>query len=139
MNPFPLDKAALDTMFSWARERIVQGPDPRNGAKTKEDSLQHLAGAISEHGMAGDTAFSLFSDIIAPSTRPFNHPTSLAFVAAAPTPASFGMDIALGAAEIFAGNWDGGSGAIHAENQALSWLAKLAGWPDTAGGVFVSG
>jgi len=49
------------------------------------------------------------------------------------------MDIALGAAEIFAGNWDAGSGAIHAENQALDWLAKLAGWSDSAGGVFVSG
>ncbi len=139
MNPFPLDQAALDTMFAWARERIVNGPDPRNGAKTNKELQQHLSNAISEHGMAGDAAFSLFSDIIAPSTRPFNHPTSLAFVAAAPTPASFGMDIALGAAEIFAGNWDGGSGAIHAENQALSWLAKLAGWPDSAGGVFVSG
>ena len=46
----------------------------------------------------------------------------------------------MGAAEIFAGNWDGGSGAIYAENEALKWLAKLAKWPTkTSGGVFVSG
>ena len=138
-NPFPLDKAALDGMFSWAREHISSGPDPRNGAQTYEVLKEALSGAITEDGLSSDKAFELFSDVIVPSTRPFSHPTSLAFVAAAPSPASLGMDVALGAADIFAGNWDGGSGAIYAENQALGWLASLAGWPDTAGGVFVSG
>jgi glutamate/tyrosine decarboxylase-like PLP-dependent enzyme len=98
-----------------------------------------LGNAITPCGITGKRAFKLFTDSIIPSTRPFNHPTSLAFVAAAPTPASLAFDAALGAAEIFAGNWDGGSGAIHAENQALSWLASLAGWPSGAGGAFVSG
>jgi len=139
VNPFPLDVSSLERMIAWAQERIVNGPDPRNGAQSNEVLKQALSGAITEQGMDSEKAFSLFSDVITPSTRPFNHPTSLAFVAAAPTPASFGMDIALGAAEIFAGNWDGGSGAIYAENQALAWLAGLADWPDTAGGVFVSG
>ena len=32
-----------------------------------------------------------------------------------------------------------GAGAVFAENQVLSWLAKEAGLPDTAGGVFVQG
>jgi len=35
--------------------------------------------------------------------------------------------------------WDGGAGAIAAENEALRWLAGLAGLPDGAGGCFVSG
>ncbi len=139
MNPFPLDVASLERMIAWAQERIVNGPDPRNGAQSYDVLHQALSGAITEHGVDGEKAFSLFSDVISPSTRPFNHPSSLAFVAAAPTPASFGMDLALGAAEIFAGNWDGGSGAIYAENQALAWLAGLADWPESAGGVFVSG
>jgi len=126
-------------MFSWAQVRITDGPDPRNGAQSHEVLKNALSGAITEEGIDNESAFSLFSDVITPSTRPFNHPTSLAFVAAAPTPASFGMEVALGAAEIFAGNWDGGSGAIYAENQALAWLTGLADWPDSAGGVFVSG
>jgi glutamate/tyrosine decarboxylase-like PLP-dependent enzyme len=32
-----------------------------------------------------------------------------------------------------------GAGAVHAENEALRWIADLAGLPESAGGVFVSG
>jgi len=45
----------------------------------------------------------------------------------------------LGAAGSFAGSWDGGAGAIYAESQSLCWLAGLASWRETAGGVFVAG
>ena len=138
-DPFPLDKELLDLMLDWTGKRILNGPDPKSGAQSNRELSPVLGGSITAKGMAGKDAFALFSETIVPSTRPFDHPTSLAFVAAAPTPAALGFDAALGAAEIFAGNWDGGSGAIHAENQALAWLAGLAGWPETAGGVFVSG
>ncbi len=32
-----------------------------------------------------------------------------------------------------------GGGAVYAENEALRWIADLAGFPSEAGGVFVSG
>ncbi len=136
---FPSDPDSLNRILEWTRTRILQGPDPRNGAQTPAALDAKIGGSITSNGMDPQAAFALFSDVIVPSTRPFNHPTSLAFVAAAPTPASLAFDAALGAAEIFAGNWDGGSGAIHAENQTLAWLAGLAGWSKNAGGVFVSG
>ena len=40
---------------------------------------------------------------------------------------------------MYGGSWRGGAGAIYAENQALRWLADLAGMPATAGGCFVQG
>ena len=129
----------LQSMMDWAEQLIIDGPDPRNGARPYSHFTSTLGQTITPEGMGWEQAFSLFTDEIVPSTRPFHHPTSLSFVAAAPSPASLGLDAALGAAEIFAGNWDGGSGAIYAENQALGWLARLAGWPESAGGVFVSG
>jgi glutamate/tyrosine decarboxylase-like PLP-dependent enzyme len=43
------------------------------------------------------------------------------------------------AASIYAGSWLEGAGAVFAENQALRWIADLADFPDSAGGVFVSG
>ena len=137
--PFPQNQRVLQSMMDWAEQLIIDGPDPRNGARPYSHFTSTLGQTITPDGMGWEQAFALFTDEIVPSTRPFHHPTSLSFVAAAPSPASLGLDAALGAAEIFAGNWDGGSGAIYAENQALSWLATLAGWPENAGGVFVSG
>ncbi|MEM7269479.1 MAG: aminotransferase class V-fold PLP-dependent enzyme [Pseudomonadota bacterium] len=139
LRAFPTDGATLEAMLDWTRARIVEGPDPRNGARSATYLDREIGGSITPKGIGWEQAFRLFADVIAPSTRPFDHPTSLSFVAAAPSPAALGFDAVLGAAEIFAGNWDGGSGAIHAENQTLGWLARLAGWPESAGGVFVSG
>ena len=68
-----------------------------------------------------------------------DHPLHLAYVATAPTPAANLFDLVVSASSIFGGLWEGGAGAIAAENQALAWLADLAGFPDGAGGCFVTG
>ena len=125
--------------MDWTQMRIADGPDPTHGAQSFEALEPVLGGSLTEAGIGADDAFALFAKTIVPSTRPFGHPTSLSFVASAPSEAALSLDAALSAAGIFAGNWDGGAGAIHAENQVLRWLADLAGWPDTAGGVFVAG
>ena len=71
--------------------------------------------------------------------RPMDSPLHLAYVATAPTPAANLFDLVVSASSIFAGFWESGAGAIAAENQALAWLAELAGFPPTAGGCFVTG
>ena len=43
------------------------------------------------------------------------------------------------ASNVYSGSWLEGSGAVYAENQALRWLADLAGLPESAGGTFVQG
>lgn len=138
-DPFPFSADDVGRILSWVAGHIAKGPDPTNGARPVAALEAEMGGAISPGGLGAEEAFDLFTQVIQPATRPFGHPTSLSFVAAAPTRASLTFDAALGAAGIFAGNWDGGAGAIHAENQALRWLSDLAGWPDTAGGVFVAG
>jgi len=138
-TPFPFPASMVEDILNWTRQRILGGPDPKNGAQSFEALEPALGGSITQNGIGAEATFKLFTDTIVPSTRPFDHPTSLSFVASAPSPAASSLDAALGAAGIFAGNWDGGAGAIHAENQALAWLCDLAGWPETAGGVFVAG
>ena len=56
-----------------------------------------------------------------------------------PTEAATLFDLVVGAGGMFGGTWLESSGAVFAENEALRWLADLAGLPPSAGGVFVSG
>lgn len=139
MKIFPFPTSLVTNILTWTGTRILGGQNPKHGAQSYAELEPLLGGSITKNGIGGKAAFDLFTDTIVPSTRPFGHPTSLSFVASAPTKASLSFDAALGAAGIFAGNWDGGAGAIHAENQALEWLADLAGWDDKSGGVFVAG
>ncbi len=74
-----------------------------------------------------------------PATISTDHPASFAFVPGAPTKASALFDLIVGASSTIAAGWIDGAGAIWAENQALRWVADLADFPATAGGVFVSG
>jgi glutamate/tyrosine decarboxylase-like PLP-dependent enzyme len=90
-------------------------------------------------GIGGHEALRLFTQVLVPATRAQDNPMNLAFIPAAPTEAALVFDLAVSAAEMFAGTWEAGAGAIVAENQALAWLVGLLGWPETAGGCFVSG
>src|SRR5919112_556316 len=53
--------------------------------------------------------------------------------------AAAAFDVVVGASSIYGGSWMEGAGAVYAENQALRWIADLAGLPESAGGVFVPG
>jgi glutamate/tyrosine decarboxylase-like PLP-dependent enzyme len=66
-------------------------------------------------------------------------PRYLAFVPAAPTDVAVIAEWAVTADNIYAGSWMEGAGAVFAENEALRWVADLAGYPQNAGGVFLSG
>ena len=77
--------------------------------------------------------------MIAPNCLAVDNPCFLAFVAHPPSTAAQIMDMALSASSIFGTFVAEAAGATAAENQALRWLADLAGLPEGAGGVFLSG
>lgn len=127
--------AAVD----YARRRIMQAPDPVTAARPAADLALAAGTAITPWGIGGAAALKLFDRVLAPATRAQNGPTNLAYIPAAPTRAALAFDAVTSAANIFAGTWEAGAGAIHAENEALAWLTQLLGWPSTAAGCFVSG
>ena len=133
------DEKLLRSVTDWSLRRLVEGVDPRR----RNRSAAELSGALGETvvpaGIGGHEALRLFTDVIVPATRAQDNPMNLAYVPAAPTEAALVFDLAVSAANIFSGTWEAGAGAVAAENQALAWLASLAGWPATAGGCFVSG
>ena len=94
---------------------------------------------VTPKGIGGLEALRVFGDVLAPACISVDHPRFLSFVPAAPTEASILFDLVVGASSIYAGSWLEGGGAVFAENEALRWIADLAGLPAEAGGVFVSG
>ncbi len=68
-----------------------------------------------------------------------DHPRNFAFV---PGPSNFVSTVAdtlASAFNIFCGAWIGPSGAAQIEIVTIEWLRQLFGFPETAGGLFVSG
>jgi len=140
---WPPEEAVVEAVVDWSRRRIAEGGDPAAGARPLDDLADDLAGAITPAGVGGEAALRLFTEVVVPATRTQRDPMNLAYVPAAPTGAATAFDLAVSAAGMFAGTWEAGAGAVAAENQALAWLASLAGWStgwhDAAGGCFVSG
>jgi glutamate/tyrosine decarboxylase-like PLP-dependent enzyme len=128
-------EAALDV--AW--RRLLGAPDPVTGARPAADLAVAAGTAVTAEGIGAAAALGLFDRVLAAATRAQHAPTNLAYIPAAPTRAARAFEAVSGAANIFAGTWEAGAGAIHAENEALAWLTGLLGWPGTAAGCFVSG
>ncbi len=128
-----------DEIVEYAVARTAMDVPPLDGPHSL-DELRAAAGpTITPAGIGGLAALRVFADVLAPACISVDHPRFLSFVPAAPTEASVLFDLVVGASSIYAGSWLEGGGAVFAENEALRWLADLAGLPAAAGGVFVSG
>src|SRR5450759_3817970 len=140
MHGFDTDTEALgEAILTYAEKRMRLQPVPLDGPKTLEE-LQAVAGdTITAEGMGGLAALKLFGDELALACLSNDHPRYLSFIPCAPTEAAVMFELIVGASGIYAGSWLEGSGAVYAENQALRWIADLAGLPAQAGGVFVPG
>ncbi|MBV9593875.1 MAG: aspartate aminotransferase family protein [Actinobacteria bacterium] len=102
--------------------------------------LERLAGrTVTPDGLGGAEAVRLWSEVLAPACLSVDHPRYLSFIPSAPTKMAAAFDMLVGASSVYAGSWLEGAGAVYAENQALRWIADLAGLPATAGGAFVQG
>jgi glutamate/tyrosine decarboxylase-like PLP-dependent enzyme len=127
------------SVIGYAIERLQLPKDTRWGARPADELAAVLERTITPDGVGGLEALRVFRDVLMPACRPMDDPMNLAYVPTAPSNAATMFDLVVSASSIFGGNWEAGSGAIAAENQAIHWLADLAGFPATAGGVFLSG
>jgi glutamate/tyrosine decarboxylase-like PLP-dependent enzyme len=73
------------------------------------------------------------------STNHETHPRFFAFVPGPSNLVSAYADFLRTGYNIFAGSWLEGSGPAMVELVTLDWIRKLAGYPETAGGIFLSG
>jgi L-2,4-diaminobutyrate decarboxylase len=116
---------------------MMQAPLDRPLTPTELDGL--VGSTITPTGIGSETALRLWADVLAKACLSVDHPRYLSFIPSAPTKAAAAFDMLVGASSVYAGSWLEGSGAVYAENQALRWIADLAGLPPETGGVFVQG
>ncbi len=126
-------------ILDYVIDRVRMSPPPLDAPRSPADLTAATGETVTIDGLGWDRAFALFREVLAPACISSDHPRYLGFVPSAPAEAATLFDLVVSASSIYGDWWIEGAGAIHAENQALRWLADLAGLPDTAGGVFVSG
>ncbi|MGZ8647516.1 MAG: pyridoxal phosphate-dependent decarboxylase family protein [Solirubrobacteraceae bacterium] len=127
------DGALEAAIVAAARRRMAEPP----ALGSTLDDLP--APAVTREGLGAERAAALLLDVLLPAAIQIDHPRYFAFIPAAPAPAAALADVLLAVNAIYGGSWLEAAGLVHAENEALAWLAALAGFPDTAGGCFVQG
>jgi glutamate/tyrosine decarboxylase-like PLP-dependent enzyme len=132
------DETTASAIADFCLKRLSEEV-PLDRPMTPEQLAAAAGATITKDGMGGDAALRLWADVLGPACLSVDHRRYLSFIPNAPTKAAAGFDMLVGAANVYAGSWLEGSGAVFAENQALRWLADLAGLPPEAGGVFVPG
>ncbi len=138
-RPDAASEALTDAVVRYAVDRVRMMPPPLDHPLSPDELRERAGRTITPEGLGGLEALRVFGDVLAPACLSVDHPRYLSFVPAAPTEASILFDLVVGASSIYGGSWLEASGAVYAENEALRWLADLAGFPPAAGGVFVSG
>ena len=130
--------ALREKIFQYTRERMEMDP-PLDRSATYKELRAIMPDTVTEEGIGGDTALDLFTEILAPACMSIDFPGQVSFIPTAPSEASILFDLVVSASSVFGGSWLEGAGAVYAENEVLTFLAREAGMPAGAGGVFVQG
>jgi glutamate/tyrosine decarboxylase-like PLP-dependent enzyme len=146
-EPFPDRMHRLDdelrelaaAVLELALERLAADPPELGTAAPRAEVAARAGAMLSEWGLGAGEALARFRDVLMPLTTAIDHRRYLAFIPGAPTIAAALFDLVVSSTSLYAGSWLEGAGAVHAENEALRWIADLAGMPPAAGGCFVQG
>jgi L-2,4-diaminobutyrate decarboxylase len=136
MSLHDVDPALAAAVFETALDRLRADPPPL-GLTVEPSELP--AGTITREGLGGERVLELLRGTLLPTTTAIDHPRYLAFIPGVSTPAASLADLLVSVYALYGGSWLESAGAVHAENEALHWLADLAGFPQGAGGCFVQG
>jgi glutamate/tyrosine decarboxylase-like PLP-dependent enzyme len=125
-------------ILGYVLARAREDP-PLDGPMTPAELRAATGDTITPSGIGGPEALRLWDEVLSRACVSQDHPRMLSFVPSAASEVSMLFDALVGASSVFGGSWLESAGAAHAENEALRWLADLAGFPPGAGGTFVSG
>jgi len=128
-----------DTVLDLLRELAALDPAPLNGTIAPNDVPALARPMINARGNDPRDVLALFTSVLAPAVIRADSPRFFAWIPSAPTKASMLFDAVVSLASISGVSWIESAGAVWAENEALRFIADLAGMPASAGGTFVQG
>jgi glutamate/tyrosine decarboxylase-like PLP-dependent enzyme len=129
----------LLNVLSHTIERFSYDPPTLDYPKSIGFFEKNAPCLINELGNSIDIVFDQYKNVLEKSIISVDSPRNLSFIPAAPTKASMIFDLVVSAGSLRGESWQESSGAVWAENQVLRWIADLVGFPETAGGCFISG
>src|SRR5690349_2654371 len=135
----PETERLAEAVLAYAMDRMKLDPVPMDGPVPFQQLADTVGETITPDGLGGEKVLALFDDVLSRACISTDNPRYLSFIPNAPTESASLFDLVVGASSIYGGSWLEGAGAVYAENQALRWIADLAGLPEEAGGVFVQG
>lgn len=112
---------------------------PALAVRSRRDAQAPLGETAPEEGRDPEDVLELLCHEVFPYGAQVQHPRFFGFV---PGPSNFlGVlaDTLASGFNVFAGSWLGGSGAAAVELETVDWLRRMVGFPERAGGLFVSG
>ena len=133
------DPAMTELMTDYVKERLAMTDTSVDGLGDRQHLEDVIAGLIGDGPRPAKEVLDIYVDHLAETILSSDSPRFFAFIPAAPTKAALLFDMVVSAASLQGCSWLEAAGAVIAENQALRVLADLAGLPESAGGVFVSG
>ena len=136
---FEYDERLTNEIFDYCRTRLSMDPVPLDFGSLQPIPAGTLDGLINAEGRPAHDVLELFTQILAPSVVSIDSPGYLAFIPNAPTKSSLLFDMVVACSGLNGTSWLEAAGVVVAENQALEFLAGLAGMPAGTAGVFVSG
>ena len=122
MHQAGADSELREAIYKYAAQRMAMDPVPLDGPRSRSYLEANAGTTISEAGIGGQKALSIFEEVLAPATISTDHPNFLSFIPAAPTEAATLFDLVVSASSIYGGSWTEGAGAVFAENQVLEFL-----------------
>lgn len=133
------DPVMVDEILEYVADRLLTPEVPLDGLADRDHLDQVIAGLIGEGPRDFREVLDVYANHLALTVLSADSPRMFTFIPSAPTKASLLFDMVVSAASLQGISWFEAAGAVMAENQALRVLADIAGMPQSAGGVFVSG
>ncbi len=122
------ERPAVDGVLRWVADRVAHASDPKATARPASDLAAAAGRAVTSEGIGWEAALDVFDRVLVPATRAQDDPLNLSYIPAAPTRAAVAFDLATSAANIFAGMWEAGAGAIHAGSSPAARWATCRRW-----------